>query len=64
MESPEMLERLASNPHYKMTPRQLQALRQLRGIKEVQHTASFQTHPTGFDTHPTDPLKQANDETL
>jgi hypothetical protein len=54
------LERLAANPHYKMTQRQLDQLRALR-MKDVQHDTSVPKHSKGFEKHDTKP-KKASDE--
>ena len=58
MATREALERLARNPHYKMTAKQIAELRRLReqdATKQVEHRTGFDTHPTGFTTHPTEP---------
>lgn len=52
----ETLERLAANPHYKMSAKQLAALRQLRG-QPVEHPSDFPRHDTDFQRHDTDPPK-------
>lgn len=51
------LERLASNPHYKMSPAQIKELAQLRQ-QDVQPSFDFDKHDTGFAKHSTKPRKQ------
>lgn len=59
----EMLERLAANPHYKMTSKQLQELHRLReDEKTVQHTTVFPKHGTSFTKHDTKPRKAGDDQ--
>lgn len=55
MENRDSLERLAANPHYKMSARQLQALRKLQQQEQpVRHATDFQQHDTSFQRHDTD----------
>lgn len=54
----EQLERLAANPHYKMTPQQLAELSRLRG--NVQHSTEVPLHDPTFRTHETEPPKEAD----
>lgn len=57
----ETLERLAANPHYKMTPEQIEALHTLQE-KDIRHKPSFPKHPTDFKRHPIMPQKDGDVE--
>lgn len=56
----EVLERLAANPHYKMTQKQLDQLAALRG-QDVQHNPTVPKHPTDFPKH-SPKLRKEGDE--
>lgn len=54
------LERLAANPHYKMTQKQLDQLNAYR-MQNVKHTHTPPKHPTNFETHSPE-LRKEEDE--
>jgi hypothetical protein len=59
----EMLERLAANPHYQMTPKQLAELRAVqRADKPVRHDQTVPKHDTSFAKHDTKPRKDNDAE--
>lgn len=51
------IERLAANPHYRMTAKQVSELRRARA-KAVRHNPSFKRHDTDVSKHPTSPPKE------
>lgn len=55
------LERLAANPHYKMTEAQLSELRRLQA-EPVRHDTTVPRHDPSFATHPTKPKKHSDAE--
>lgn len=60
--SREILEKLAANPHYKMSQKQLAELRKLRQEdKIVAHNPTFPMHETSFRRHDTKPRKEGDE---
>lgn len=47
----EDLEKLAQDPDYEMTPRQLKELQKLQGSKQVRHNPSIPKHDTRVPKH-------------
>lgn len=51
------IERLAANPHYRMTPKQIAELERVRA-KVVIHRTGFPRHDTSVPKHPYVPPKE------